>query len=217
MGKKKSKNGKKKSSGDPRVSDVSAWKRRQDAVVISLPSGEKCLARRVGMKVFLKVGVVPDYLATTVQKLIAAKQGGPPSKVFNEMAKDTQAVLKTEELMDRALCMTVVQPRVVMPPGCAYKDSSGKVCGKWLAYNDADVHNHESDFFDHDYVLEERSDEVLYADEVDMEDKLFLFNWSVGGGADLDTFRKQWAESMAALEPLEGDELPSKQPAESGG
>jgi len=204
MGKK---NGKQK-SGDPRkVSKVSAWKKKQDGTVLELPSGEACRAKRVGMKAFLRAGVVPDYLAATVGKMIEERQSFAPGDLKN-LASDPMAVLKTDELMDRALCMTVIEPNVVMPPGCAHQYSDEHQCGKWLNYNDKDIHNHESGLFDHEYVEPQRSNEILYADEVELPDKLFIFNWSVGGGTDLVEFRKQLTELVATADDESGTELP---------
>jgi hypothetical protein len=37
----------------------------------------------------------------------------------------------------------------------------------------------------------ERDEDVLYVDEVDLEDKMFIFNFAVGGSSDLVQFRKQ--------------------------
>lgn len=32
---------------------------------------------------------------------------------------------------------------------------------------------------------------VIYADSVDLQDKMFIFNWSVGGSKDLESFRRE--------------------------
>lgn len=45
----------------------------------------------------------------------------------------------------------------------------------------------------------ERSDDVLYADEVDMEDRLFILQWAVGGTKDLERFREQSADALEDL------------------
>lgn len=36
---------------------------------------------------------------------------------------------------------------------------------------------------------EERDSSVLYVDDVDVEDKVFIFQWAVGGTSDLESFR----------------------------
>lgn len=37
----------------------------------------------------------------------------------------------------------------------------------------------------------ERDPSLLYVDEVDMDDKMFIFQWAVGGTRDLESFRQQ--------------------------
>lgn len=187
---------KKGQSGNPakRVSKVSDWKRTSTAVEIELPSGHVALCNRIGMKSFLEKGTIPDTLTPIVEGMIRDKQFLPPEKA-KEVASDLKVVLETQEMLDRALVMTVVSPKVHLPPGCA-------VCGKWQDYNDDDAHNRKSSNFSHDYVQEDRREDRLYSDEVDLEDKLFLFNWSVGGGTDLTSFRAGWQESLEAMASL---------------
>jgi len=40
---------------------------------------------------------------------------------------------------------------------------------------------------------EYRDQDKLYVDEVDVEDKMFIFNYAVGGTADVESFRKEFA------------------------
>lgn len=187
-------------SGNPskRISSAADFKKQITAVDLDLPSGNTVLANRIGMKSFLETGTIPDYLTPIVQKIIREKQFLPPEKE-KELATDPQAIKSTQEMLDRALVLTVVQPKVHMPPGC-------EVCGKYLDYNDKDVHNRKGDKFDHDFIQEERDDDLLYADEVDMEDKMFIFNWSVGGGTDLTEFREQLKESVERMAGFPDDE-----------
>lgn len=190
---------KKRKSGNPakQVSKAANWKRKSTATKIELPSGEVALCNRIGMKSFLEKGTIPDHLTPIVQKVIREKSFLPPEEA-KDLANNTMIILETQEMLDRALCLTVVEPKVKMPPGCA-------VCGKYQDFNDKDVHNRKGDNFDHEYVQEDRDDEQLYADEVDLEDKLFLFNWSVGGGTDLESFRKGWQESLERMASLQDD------------
>lgn len=58
----------------------------------------------------------------------------------------------------------------------------------------------------------ERNDELLYVDEVDLQDKQFLFQWAVGGTSDVEKFREQSAEFMASLQPSEEVQSPAVLP-----
>lgn len=46
---------------------------------------------------------------------------------------------------------------------------------------------------------EVRDSEALYVDDVDFDDKMFIFQWVVGGTRDLEQFRKEQAASMESL------------------
>lgn len=49
----------------------------------------------------------------------------------------------------------------------------------------------------------ERDPEELYIDEVDDEDKNFIFQWAVGGTADIEKFREQTRTVLGAVAPVE--------------
>ncbi len=50
---------------------------------------------------------------------------------------------------------------------------------------------------------EARDPDGLYVDDVDLEDKVFLFNWAVGGTADVEAFRKEQADNLAVVHSSE--------------
>lgn len=52
----------------------------------------------------------------------------------------------------------------------------------------------------------DRSEELLYLDEFEDEDKLYLFNWSQGAVTDLESFRKEQRDGMASLQKGNGDQ-----------
>lgn len=51
---------------------------------------------------------------------------------------------------------------------------------------------------------DDRDPEKLYADEVDLIDKQFVFQWAVGGTSDVEKFRERSNELMGSLHPGEG-------------
>lgn len=51
----------------------------------------------------------------------------------------------------------------------------------------------------------DRDDDLLYVDELDDEDKMFLFQWSSGGTADLATFRREAEASLVSLAEGQGN------------
>lgn len=50
----------------------------------------------------------------------------------------------------------------------------------------------------------ERDDELLYIDEVEDEDKMFLFQWAAGGTEDIATFRLEAEQDLASLGQVSG-------------
>jgi hypothetical protein len=49
-----------------------------------------------------------------------------------------------------------------------------------------------------------RKNGVIYADSVDINDKMFIFQYVLGGTADLERFRQQSQDAMGGVEALEG-------------
>lgn len=52
---------------------------------------------------------------------------------------------------------------------------------------------------------EDRSDEMLYIDEIPDDDKQFLFQWISGGTRDLERFRQQRDSSLDAMAAVAGN------------
>ena len=56
----------------------------------------------------------------------------------------------------------------------------------------------------------DRDDDLLYVDEIDMGDKMYLFQRSIGGTTDLETFRRELAGGMDLVQQREDVEQPPK-------
>jgi hypothetical protein len=61
------------------------------------------------------------------------------------------------------------------------------------------VHPVPSDPRGNPMIERSRDPELLYVDEVDVEDKMFIFNYAVGGTSDVDSFRKELTITMDNL------------------
>lgn len=48
----------------------------------------------------------------------------------------------------------------------------------------------------------ERDEELLYVDQIDLEDKMFIMQFVLGGTRDLERFRSQQEAAMAGMDPL---------------
>jgi hypothetical protein len=58
-------------------------------------------------------------------------------------------------------------------------------------------------------VGSERSDEFLYIDDMDDEDKLFIFTWGTGGSTDLERFRAELTGTLDDLQSGDNLEVPA--------
>lgn len=56
----------------------------------------------------------------------------------------------------------------------------------------------------------DRDDDVVYPDDIDEEDKMFLFQWSMGGTEDIATFRLEAQQGMAAVAKKPGSKSTTK-------
>jgi hypothetical protein len=56
----------------------------------------------------------------------------------------------------------------------------------------------------------DRDESILYADEVDDEDLMFIFQWVSGGTADVARFRSELSEGVASVDGRQAVAVPAK-------
>lgn len=183
------------SAQDMEVTSVGDWKasRHQgEGVKLRLPSGNVCLARNPGMEVFIEQGMIPNSLMPIVMAAVQQGQGLSP-KETEKLAEDPAILTDITEFANRVLVQSVIQPPVQLPPLWTAEDAAEGYCA---AGDVGRVNQNRKD------------DELLYADDVDLEDRLFILQWAVGGTRDLERFRQQSAnavEGLANVETVEGE------------
>lgn len=167
------------------------WKNKVevDGSPLDLPSGNTALVKQISPQAFMSQGLIPDPLTAIVKQAINSKQGLPPSAV-TKIADNPEQLNAAMEMFDRVLAYVMVAPTVLMPPAC-------QECGEY--YNVDDRHKIRTREDYHPYQEAVREDNVLYADQVDMDDKMFIFNWCLGGTRDLQKFRDQQQAGVAAV------------------
>lgn len=155
-----------------RITSASDWKSNaRTPVELELPSGNICLAINKGMKVFLSEGNVPNSLMDIVQGAIAEGEGKGQKKLA-EAAEDTKVLGDMIHMMDGIVVSCVMQPDIAPVPL--------KEDGTW------------------DEAAKDPS--LLYVDEVELEDKMFIFQWCVGGTTDIAQFRKEFASAVESVQ-----------------
>lgn len=163
---------------------------------LDLPSGNTCLVVRPGIQGLIKHGILDslDTLTGLVQsELIDAKDPKKVQQAAMAFAQRPDDLLAAMDLMDKVIEYVVKEPGVVRP---IRRDDNGEpilLDGKEIPLTDS-----------------ERDDETLYTDEVDMDDRLFIFQFVVGGTRDLETFRAQRAAMLGGVPNVQDVSLPTE-------
>ena len=181
-------------SNEAKRSTAREWKSRAVGQDLRLPSGVVVLVKRLGPQAFLSEGFVPDSLAPIIQEAIREGKGLPPEKQ-KELGSDPRQIADMMSMMDRVLVKSVVEPAVHFLPPCV-SQKTGQVCGEDPL---ASIHQDAKASGWHVYVEGDKDDDLVYVDEVDFEDKSFIFQYVMGGTSDLERFRKEQASDVESV------------------
>lgn len=148
---------------------------------LEVPSGQLCLARRPGLEGLLKVGIVNNF--DTLTKMIGQQAGkvkGKPAKSDDQLMKD---LLADPSKIDELMhVINKIVCYVVVKPSVTYPPNDPT----------------------------SRKNDVVYADMIDLEDRMFIMNWALGGVRDLERFREQHEAALGSL----GDQPEAEDQAE---
>jgi hypothetical protein len=167
---------------------------------LELPSGATCQARRPGVQGFIAAGVLDnfDQLTSLVQTEHINKnrpQGmARAAKVSEEQTQAAAGQLMADleklatgfQMIDRLVAYAITQPPV------------------WVDYQ----LTNESD--DDWAKRQEKEGDRLAVRMIELEDKLFIMQWAVGGSADLETFRKEFSGMLDGMATVQGFSLPAE-------
>lgn len=147
---------------------------------VTVPSGQTCQCRRPGMQGLIAKGILDkmDILTATVndKHISRVKKGKAAAE---QIVDDPAKLLEVLDSIDKVLCYIVVQPALSRPV-VEEQDDDGNTVERPI----------EDD---------EREEGVVYTDRIDVEDKMFLFNFAVGGTRDVATFRQQSQAVVGSL------------------
>lgn len=166
-----------------------AWGKTPAAMDLECPSGQLCQVRPPGVESLITAGVLEnvDTLTSMVdekhlKRVTGKNKSSKPKNTFTNaegqlMQLDTDSLMKDPgnlvrvfTLVDKVVEHMVLQPKVKRPI-----DSKGN-------------------------EITEREEGVVYTDQIEMGDKMYIFQHSVGGSADLESFRQQFRASMDGVE-----------------
>ncbi len=141
---------------------------------LEVPSGQVCLVRRPGLEGLIKAGVLHNIDSLSA---IVGNEHVKKTKKGSQNEINVNTLLKDPKALEEILYTVdkVICHCVVKP----------------------EVHVTPND-------VTSRKDGVVYADMIDIQDKMYIFNFVVGGTRDLETFREGSLGAVAGLETGEG-------------
>jgi hypothetical protein len=188
-------------SGNPakKTASASDFKKRSAGVDLELPSGLFVRAKRVELQTFILQGSVPNPLMEIVSEALEKGQKADIPKMMGmeEGKLDLDMVNDMYEIVNALVCASVIAPKIHPLPTQA----------------DLDEFNQAADQEGRDHALDRgalRDDELLYVDEVDDFDKMYIFQWCTGGVRDLETFRREAGADLDALAEMQGSGVPAE-------
>lgn len=123
---------------------------------------------------FLESGLLPDPLAQLIRKQISDRSGKvTDAELMKSLVagKDFELIKEMMRATDRVVAFCVYEPQIVWHE----REVPGHESAGVVAYEDIPD--------------EERDPEIVYTDEMEMDDKMFIFQRAVGGSTDLSRFR----------------------------
>lgn len=181
---------------------------------VTVPSGQLVQVQRLGPTALVKSGLLSkvDILSGIVESehigRVSGRNVGEDGKKLNKaerkareeaeqrenvrkLAEDPKQLLEAMAMMDEITCLVVLQPKITPVP----------VPREPTEQDLEDYPDLETD--DEGLWIPPRKPGLIYVDTVDDEDKIFLFQYVMGGSDDLKSFRTKLDEGMADLEPGE--------------
>lgn len=175
---------KKRSTKKSMASSIADFKSKSGGLT-ELPSGLVVkLKNKGGMRAFVSSGIIPNSLMGIIQEAIGKGKEPDMSGIFNEDGSINEQMMSDMlALTDNVVVQTMSDPEVLPVPTEEDVKEWNKTHPKSKVENPDDL----------------RDEDALYTDEIDEEDKMFIFQWVTGGTRDIEQFRKEFASTMDDL------------------
>ena len=182
------------------VSDVSSFKARAKGRVMKLPSGMVAKLKRVDLQDMIISGNVHNPLMSVVSEALEKGQKADIPKMMgmDDGEVDLSQVRDMFEMVNHVMVGCFVEPEVHPMPIPLDDD------GEPMDPDDEDYDQEVADLMEED---------LLYVNEIDPDDKMFIFGWCVGGTDDVATFRREARTDMDALAKGKGGKRKTKRAA----
>lgn len=175
--------------------NVWASNRPDQTEELTTPSGQTCEAKKVGVEGLIEMGILNqmDSLTALVDQYTKdVKKHGPGGPVTTELDEaklmaDPESVKAIISLADRALPVIVVDPPVAL-------HFTERTVGKTTVVKRLSEAERNT-------LREERGQpDLIFTDQVDFEDKMWLFDWATGGLQKMATFRRGSSDDVATVD-----------------
>lgn len=179
-------------SAPPPITSAAEWggEARENRVKgrpVTVPSGKTCLVKMLdSMGEFLARGDVPNALLPLMMEAATGKTESA-KKVTDEVLGDPDKLVEMFALVDTIVVECVLQPPVAPVPQREVMRSGEMVLENIPAH-------------------EREDDDTLYVDYIELEDKMFIFNYALSGVNDVEQFRSQLSESMVSVSAVDNVE-----------
>lgn len=151
---------------------------------VTCPSGQVALVKRPGVQGLVEAGVLHDIDSLTGlvdQKHIKRVKGTGEQIDVAKLMKDPESLGRVMKVIDLVTVYCVVKPKLAL----AWKDVEGQ---------QVPLDNEERA-----KLVEEQSIQA-FSDQVELDDKMFLFNYAVGGTRSLERFRDAAEDALAGVD-----------------
>lgn len=151
-------------------------------VDLEVPSGQLCLARRPGLNGLLKAGVLHDIdpLLPLIDEHVARVEGKiDPERREAELNKELLDIFRNPaQFATIQHMLDRVVCYVVLKPQILHTPDDPT----------------------------QRQSDKIYADMVELEDKIFILDWALGGASDVISFREKLKAGVGNLADVQSDE-----------
>lgn len=162
---------------------ITAWGQINQYLDMTVPSGQMCLIKQPGVQNLVAANVLDDV--DTLSTLVADKhvrrvKGQKPVIDGQSLMQDPQNMLRVLATVDKVVEYMVVKPTVLRPV-IKTIDDNGEVVERPMR-ND------------------ERDSTVVYTDALTLPDRMFIFQFAVGGSDTPEQFREKFEAAMGSME-----------------
>lgn len=182
--------------------------------LLTMPSGQTVYAKPIGLQGVMESGFMGEadsltaYVGREHVRKIRGGKGQPDADSLDttKVMKDPEALKRIVKLVDAITPLVCIEPKVlchyeiVTDPDTKKEDTrmipdNERICGKCGLPEECDEHHeHNGHTFQ----------SAIYTDMIGLEDKMFLFNFAVGGLKDAAAFREESAKVVGTVADVAG-------------